>query len=601
MVSVAGRPRARIEAAARRGRGARAATGSSRSSARGCSSAAPLPDGDEETKLTVYVGRGERADGRPAYAAVVDAAASPRRRGATVLLGVDGTAPASAAARASSPRNAQVPLMVVAIGAGDAHRRRRCPSCARCWPTPLLPSSACACASATAGASALPEPVAATDPSGWPLWQKLMVYCGEQSRHAQRPLYSELVRALRTAGAAGATALRGIWGYHGDHAPHGDSFWQLRRRVPVVTVIVDTPAAHRALVRHRRRGHRRDRARDQRAGSRRARHRPGHRPRRIAARRPGSTLRTWRTSTRTATAITTTARRPTPTAAGWGSRWASSRPSWSSRSSPGILADSLALLSDAAHMLTDAGAIARRAVRRRAGGAAGRGALHLRPRARRDPVGPGQRRDPAGAGGRHRRRGDPAPLVAARRRGRLRARRRPARRVREHRRRHGARQGPATLAERRGRPRPRAHRPLRVARRRDRRRRRAHHGLQPRRRDRLALGGRADAALGPAAPARGRPRSAGGRPRGRRPAGRRPRPGRLPGRGRGPRPAHLGGHLGLPRAGRARARRPGRRLPRRAPRRCRRMVGERFGIEHVTLQVDHAPAGDRLLEIEPRR
>jgi cobalt-zinc-cadmium efflux system protein len=29
------------------------------------------------------------------------------------------------------------------------------------------------------------------------------------------------------------------------------------------------------------------------------------------------------------------------------------------------------------------------------------------------------------------------------------------------------------------------------------------------------------------------------------------------------------------------------------------MVGERFGIEHVTLQVDHAPAGDRLLEIEP--
>jgi cobalt-zinc-cadmium efflux system protein len=30
------------------------------------------------------------------------------------------------------------------------------------------------------------------------------------------------------------------------------------------------------------------------------------------------------------------------------------------------------------------------------------------------------------------------------------------------------------------------------------------------------------------------------------------------------------------------------------------MVAARFGIEHVTLQVDHAPAGDRLLEIEPR-
>jgi cobalt-zinc-cadmium efflux system protein len=31
------------------------------------------------------------------------------------------------------------------------------------------------------------------------------------------------------------------------------------------------------------------------------------------------------------------------------------------------------------------------------------------------------------------------------------------------------------------------------------------------------------------------------------------------------------------------------------------MVDERFGIAHVTLQVDHAPAGDRLLEIQPRR
>jgi PII-like signaling protein len=86
-----------------------------------------------------------------------------------------------------------------------------------------------------------PEPVAGSDPSGLGVWQKLMVYCGEQSRHGDRPLSSELVRRLRIAGAAGATSLRGVWGYHGDHAPHGDSLWQLRRRVPLVTVIVDTP------------------------------------------------------------------------------------------------------------------------------------------------------------------------------------------------------------------------------------------------------------------------------------------------------------------------------------------------------------------------
>ena len=46
----------------------------------------------------------------------------------------------------------------------------------------------------------------------------------------------------------------------------------------------------------------------------------------------------------------------------------------------GLLADSLALLSDAAHMLTDAGAIALALVAAAAGRAAAERALHLRPR-----------------------------------------------------------------------------------------------------------------------------------------------------------------------------------------------------------------------------
>ncbi len=36
--------------------------------------------------------------------------------------------------------------------------------------------------------------------------------------------------------------LRGIWGYHGDHQPHGDKPLSLSRRVPVVTIVIDTPA-----------------------------------------------------------------------------------------------------------------------------------------------------------------------------------------------------------------------------------------------------------------------------------------------------------------------------------------------------------------------
>jgi PII-like signaling protein len=43
----------------------------------------------------------------------------------------------------------------------------------------------------------------------------------------------------------GATVLRGIWGFHGDHPPHGDKLFQLSRQVPVVTIIIDTPATSR--------------------------------------------------------------------------------------------------------------------------------------------------------------------------------------------------------------------------------------------------------------------------------------------------------------------------------------------------------------------
>jgi PII-like signaling protein len=75
--------------------------------------------------------------------------------------------------------------------------------------------------------------------------QQLTVVCGEQSRHDGQPLAEALVRGLREAGAAGATAVRGIWGFHGDHAPHGDTLWQLRRRVPVFVTVIDTPERSR--------------------------------------------------------------------------------------------------------------------------------------------------------------------------------------------------------------------------------------------------------------------------------------------------------------------------------------------------------------------
>jgi PII-like signaling protein len=192
----------------------------------------------EAVKLTAYVGRG-------AHVAVVDVLHRHGVAGATALLGVDGTAGGARRRARFFAANADVPQMVIAIGdagpIGAALAELR-----TLLDEPLVTVERVRICKRDGVRLGKPEPVAASDPSGLGVWQKLMVYCGEQSRHDGRPLYAELVRALRAAGAAGATCLRGVWGYHGDHAPHGDSVWRLRRRVPVVTVVVDTPDRIRA-------------------------------------------------------------------------------------------------------------------------------------------------------------------------------------------------------------------------------------------------------------------------------------------------------------------------------------------------------------------
>ncbi len=198
----------------------------------------------EATKLTVYCGRRERVAGRPAALAVVDLLRRHGVAGATVLLGVDGTAHGERRRARFFGANADVPLMIVSIGSGEAIASVL-PELGAMLANPLLTLERVRLCKRDGVRLAELAPLAETDASGLGRWQKLMVYAGEQSRHAGRPLYVELVRRLREAGAAGATALRGVWGYHGDHAPHGDRLLALRRRVPVVTVVVDTPARTR--------------------------------------------------------------------------------------------------------------------------------------------------------------------------------------------------------------------------------------------------------------------------------------------------------------------------------------------------------------------
>jgi PII-like signaling protein len=194
----------------------------------------------EATKLTVYCGRQERARGKPTFAAVVETLHRHGVAGATVFLGVDGTSHGIRTRAKFFGRNADVPLMIISVGSGDAIAAASV-EIAAMVKRPLATLERIRVCKRDGERLAEPTDLPGKDDSGLPIWQKLMVYTGEYARVDGRPLYVELIRRLREAGAGGATALRGIWGYHGDHRPHGDKLLSLRRHVPVTTVIVDTP------------------------------------------------------------------------------------------------------------------------------------------------------------------------------------------------------------------------------------------------------------------------------------------------------------------------------------------------------------------------
>lgn len=194
---------------------------------------------DEQAKLTVYVGRRERAGGRPAHEAVVALLHEHAIAGATVLLGIDGTAHGVRRRASLVGRNQQVPLMIISVGDADAIARVLA-DLDRLLERPLVTLERVQVLRRDGRRLAAPRAIAATDDAGRALWGKVMAYASEQSRHNGRPLHETLVRRLRADGAPGATVLRGLWGYHGDHRPHGERLWALGRHVPVVTVMIDS-------------------------------------------------------------------------------------------------------------------------------------------------------------------------------------------------------------------------------------------------------------------------------------------------------------------------------------------------------------------------
>jgi PII-like signaling protein len=194
----------------------------------------------EATKLTVYVGRQERVYRVPAFIAICDLLHRRGVAGASALLGVDGTAHGQRERAQFFGRNAEVPVMVIAVGSGE-RIGRVLPELGGLLRRPLVTLERVRVCKRDGELIEAPHALPGTDEHGMSLWQKLMVYTSESQLHNGRPIHRAITRRLRVTGASGSTTLRGIWGFHGEHEPHGDRTFQLGRHVPTVTIIVDTP------------------------------------------------------------------------------------------------------------------------------------------------------------------------------------------------------------------------------------------------------------------------------------------------------------------------------------------------------------------------
>jgi PII-like signaling protein len=208
----------------------------------------PVRLGDEPgdaTRLTLYCRQRDRAHQIPAFEAACELLYRRRIAGATVLSGVDGPSRSHPRPPHASflRRDGDLPLMVVAVGAGD-RIALLLPELGAMFRHPLMTIERVRLCKRDGQFVSRPEtaPGAAYDRAGLTRHFKLTVYTSEAARHDGHPVHRAIVKSLNAAGVNGATTVRGIWGYHGDHAPHGDHFPRPARHVPVVTTVIATAA-----------------------------------------------------------------------------------------------------------------------------------------------------------------------------------------------------------------------------------------------------------------------------------------------------------------------------------------------------------------------
>jgi len=193
----------------------------------------------EATKLTVYFGSQDRVYMVPAFEVICELLHRHGIEGATALPGVDGTARGRRQRARFLSRDADAPVMVIAVGSGGPIGMLL-PELGKLLRHPLITLERVRLCKSDGQLITRPDQADRTGERGFPLRQKLTVYTSEAARHGSQPVHRAIVRGLRSAGLSGATSYRGIWGFHGERPPHGDRLLQLGRHVPVITTVIDT-------------------------------------------------------------------------------------------------------------------------------------------------------------------------------------------------------------------------------------------------------------------------------------------------------------------------------------------------------------------------
>lgn len=180
-------------------------------------------------KLTIYCA--SRAPYREAVSLLREEGAS----GAIVLPGVDGLVDGRRRRARLFGVNGGTPMVIISVGPVEPLLRalRRLGDV---LPGPTVTVERIA--QVKHDGELLEEPLTADGPD---VWQTIRIYTRRAAQVNGRALYSEVTRALRLGGGAGATTILGDWCFSSDEPPHGDRFGRITSHRPTYTVYIDRP------------------------------------------------------------------------------------------------------------------------------------------------------------------------------------------------------------------------------------------------------------------------------------------------------------------------------------------------------------------------